>query len=146
MAMLLVIRVKGEINVRDKVEETLTLMNLKRKYNATILNDNDAVRGMLQKAKDCIVWSKIDVPTTARLIEARGKVSGWKKLSIDYLKNHNLSGFDELAERMEKGEIGLKDIGAKPYFALPPPRGGVPRKKYTALELFERMIKNGNTQ
>lgn len=144
MTLLLVIRIRGEINVRDKVEETLQLMNLRRKYNATILKDNDVVRGMLQKAKDCVVWSQIDAPTTARLIESRGKVSGWKKLSIDYLKAHNLGGFDELAEKLEKGELDLKDLDIKPYFALPPPRGGVPRKKFTALELFERMIKNGN--
>jgi large subunit ribosomal protein L30 len=144
MTLLLIIRVRGEINLREGVEETLRLMNLKRKYNATILNDSDAVRGMLQKAKDCVVWSQIDVPTTAKLIESRGKVSGWKKLTLDYLKNHNLNGFDELAERVDKGELKLKDLGIKPYFAMPPPRGGVPRRKYTAIELFNRMMKNGN--
>ncbi|MEM0123060.1 MAG: uL30 family ribosomal protein [Conexivisphaerales archaeon] len=144
MALILVIRVKGEINVRDKVEETLRLMNLRKKYNATILNDNDVIRGMLQKAKDCIVWSRVDASTTAKLIESRGKISGWRKISFDYLKDHNLSSFEELAERMERGELNLKDLGVKSYFALPPPRGGVPRKKFTALELFERMMKNGN--
>ncbi len=144
MTMLLVIRIKGEINVRDRVEETLKLMNLKRKYNATILKDSDVVRGMLQNAKDCIVWSKVDAQTIARLIQSRGKVSGWKKLSSDYLKNYNISGFDELAQKLERGELDLKDLGIKPYFALPPPKGGVPRVKFTALELFERMMKNGN--
>jgi large subunit ribosomal protein L30 len=128
------VRIRGTINVPTPVRETLKRLNLKRRYNATLLQDTPIVRGMLQKAKDWIAWSEVSKDLVAELLMKRGRKTGWKRLDEEFLKELNLSSFEELAEKLIKGEIKLNKLkGVKPYFALNPPRGGFPkpvRKSY----------------
>lgn len=144
MSLLLVIRIKGTVNVRNDVKKTLELLHLKRKFNATLLRDNPSIRGMLQKAKDYIVWQEINLDKAAELFEKRGRTTGWKPLTLEYLKSKGINDFKELVKMLDEGKIALKNLGIKPYFGLPPPKKGIPRRKYTALELLDRMMQNGN--
>jgi Ribosomal protein L30/L7E len=59
MSLLIAIRTKGTINVRKDVKKTLEMLHLKRRFNATILRDSPVVRGMLQKAKDYVIWQEL---------------------------------------------------------------------------------------
>lgn len=125
MTLLLVVRIRGDINVPTPVKETLVRLNLKRRYNATLLQDSPMVRGMLQRAKDWIAWSEVSKDLVVELLMKRGRRTGWKRLDEGFLKELNLSGFEELAEKLIKGEIKLNKLkGVKPYFALNPPKTG----------------------
>lgn len=143
MTLYLIIRVKGTVNVRDEVERTLWELNLRRKFNATVVPFRENLLGMLQKAKDYIVWGEISREQAAELFRARGRTSGWRKLTEDYLKARNINGFDELVKLIEDGKVKLKELGIKPYFAMPPPRRGLP-KSMKADEILRRMMENGN--
>ncbi|NAY82016.1 MAG: 50S ribosomal protein L30 [Thaumarchaeota archaeon] len=144
MSLLIAIRIKGTINVREDVKRTLEMLHLKRKFNATVLRDSPVVRGMLQKAKDYVVWQELPFEKAVELFQKRGRVSKRRRLTLEYLNSKGINSFETLVKLYDEGKIKLKLIGVKPYFGLPPPKKGIPRRKYTALELLERMTQNGN--
>ncbi len=144
MTLLIVIRVKGTINVRSDIRKTLELLHLKRKFNATILRDSPVVRGMLQKAKDYIVWHELPYEKAVELFKKKGKVNGMRALTLEYLNLKGINDFETLVKQFDDGKINLKKLGIKPFFCMPPPKKGIPRSKYTALDLLERMMQNGN--
>jgi large subunit ribosomal protein L30 len=144
MSLLIAIRTKGTINVRKDVKKTLEMLHLKRRFNATVLRDSPVVRGMLQKAKDYVIWQELPFEKAVELFQKRGKVNNQRPLTLDYLNSKGINDFETLVKLYDEGKIKLKLIGVKPYFGLPPPKKGIPRSKYTALELLERMMQNGN--
>lgn len=128
MGLLLVVRIKGDVNLPAKVRDTLIRLNLRRKYNATLVRDTPVVRGMLQRAKDWVAWSEVDKELVVKLLKERGRRTGWRPLTEDYIKELGFSSFEDLAERLCRGEVSLNKLkGVKPYFALSPPRKGFPK-------------------
>jgi ribosomal protein L30/L7E len=74
--MIAVIRIKGQVNVRKDVIETLNRMNLKKKYSCIILEKPKAEElGMLEKVNNFVAYGEIDKETYKKLIEAREKFS-----------------------------------------------------------------------
>jgi large subunit ribosomal protein L30 len=144
MSLLIAIRTKGTINVRKDVKKTLEMLHLKRRFNAAVLRDSPVVRGMLQKAKDYVIWQELPFEKAVELFQKRGKVNDQRPLTLEYLNSKGINDFETLVKLYDEGKIKLKLIGVKPYFGLPPPRKGIPRSKYTALDLLERMMQNGN--
>ena len=154
MGLLLVVRMRGDINVPTRVRDTLVRLNLRRKHNATLVKDTPVVRGMLQRAKDWIAWCEVDKELVIRLLKERGRRTGWRPLTEDYIKELGFSSFEDLAEKLLNGEASLRDLkGIKPYFALNPPKKGFPRpirrgykeggvlgENPTLSEIVERMI------
>ena len=53
---LLVIRIRGTINVSKREEDTLKMLRVDRNNYATIIDDRPDYSGMLQKAKDWITF------------------------------------------------------------------------------------------
>ncbi|MDP8023605.1 MAG: uL30 family ribosomal protein [Nitrososphaeria archaeon] len=144
MSLLLVIRVKGTINVRGDVKKTLELLHLKRKFNATVLRNSPVVHGMLQKAKDYVIWQELPYEKAVEIFQKKGKVNSSKPLTLEYLNSKGINDFESLVKLYDEGKIELESLGIKPYFGLPPPKKGIPRSKYSALDLLERMMQNGN--
>ena len=154
MALLLVVRIKGTVNVPTRVKDTLIRLNLRRRYNATLVPDNPVTRGMLKRAKDWIAWCTASKDIVIKLLKERGRRTGWRPLDEEYLKELGFSSFEDLADKLIKGEVKLNKLkGIKPYFALNPPRKGFPgtiKKSYKEggvlgenpelLEIVERMI------
>lgn len=125
MGLLLVVRIRGNVNVPTRIKDTLIRLNLRRKHNATLVKDTPVVRGMLQRAKDWIAWSSVDKELVVKLLKERGRRTGWKPLTEDYIRELGFSGFDDLADKLLSGEVSLNKLkGIKPYFALNPPRRG----------------------
>ena len=54
-------------------------------------------------------------------------MKGNKKVLIEYLKEKKINSFKELAEKIIKEEIQLKDLEIKPVFRLKPPKKGYER-------------------
>ena len=76
-----VIRVRGIVNVRSEINDTLKMLRLNRVNHCVILPEMKSYAGMLQKAKDYITWGEIMPETLAKMIHSRGRLIGDKKIS-----------------------------------------------------------------
>ena len=69
--MLAAIRVRGMVGVRQDVEDTLTMLRLRKKHTAIIIDEakHPNVLGMLEKTKDIITYGPISAEVAKRLTE-----------------------------------------------------------------------------
>ncbi len=136
MGVLLVLRVRGQVNARRTARETLARLNLRRRHNATLVPDTPEYLGMLRAVKDYVAWCPATKDVILELLRRRGRTPGWRPLTEDLVRQHGFSGFEELAEALASGRVRLQDLDwMKPYFALQPPRGG-----------FKRTVKRGASE
>lgn len=125
MKPILVLRIRGTIDVRGDIEETLERLNLRRRYNATIIPDTPGYMGMIHKVKDYVAWHPVERGIVLELLRRRAKVGGWRPLTDEIVRDHGFSSIEELADSIAEGRVSLQELGwLKPYFALNPPRGG----------------------
>jgi large subunit ribosomal protein L30 len=122
---LLVIRIRGTINVSKREEDTLRMLRVERNNYATIIDDRPDYTGMLQKAKDWITWGEPSVETVKAILEKRGRAPGDRAITDDYIRELGFDGLDDLAEKLVNCEISINQIeGIKPFFRLHPPKKG----------------------
>lgn len=122
--MFAVIRVRGSVDVRKDIKDTLAMLRLHKINHAVLVDETQSYKGMLQKAKDYITWGEIDKDTLASLIKKRGRLPGNKKITKEYIKDKGYPTFEEFAEAIIKGETKLEDLDMKPVFRLHSPRKG----------------------
>jgi large subunit ribosomal protein L30 len=109
-----IVLVRGLVNVKTEVKDTLAMLRLKRKNHCVVIEDTPVNRGMIKKAKDYITWGEISDETYSKLVAQRGEEflsreqDSKKKYTFKFLE------FD-----------GKK---YKLYFRLNPPRKGFGRK------------------
>jgi large subunit ribosomal protein L30 len=102
--LLAVIRVRGRVNVRSDIAETLERLRLKRVNNCILLKPTESYRGMLKKCINHVAYGDIDEATLGRLLSEKAEgVSAKDLLSGNY-------DFAKLKEQMP--------------FRLHPPRHG----------------------
>lgn len=102
MSKLAVIQIKGLIDTRAAMKDTLSMLRLRNKFSCVIVEDTPATRGMITKVEHLVAWGEVADETVNLLIEKRGKA----------------------LEKDAKGNI----TKYKPFFRLSPPRGGFERK------------------
>ncbi len=124
--MFAVIRLRGTIDVRREIKETLKMLRLHRINHCVVIGDTPAYRGMLQRVKDYVAWGEIDAETLALLLRKRGRLSGNRRLTDEYVKETTGYGsIEEFAKAVIEGKAKLRDIpDLKPVFRLHPPRKG----------------------
>lgn len=120
--MIAAVRVRGGINIRGEVEDTLHMLGLKRINSCALLPETESVKGMLQKSKDFVTWGEADPEVISELIEKRGE----KKMS---------KPIDTVVKGIMDGSAKFSDFGLKKTFRLSPPskgyeRGGI-KKSYS---------------
>lgn len=72
--MIAVIRIAGQVKIRDTVEETLYRLRLRRKYTCVLVDEkNPEMMGMVKKVKDFVAFGPINKETEEKLVTARGK-------------------------------------------------------------------------
>jgi large subunit ribosomal protein L30 len=128
---LLVVRIKGTVNIPQWAKTTLDGLNLDKRFRATIVPENAEYLGMLRKVKDVVAWTKADAAIVKELLEKRGRKTGYKPLTgSDIPKEYK--GFDDLAAAIAENKVSMSKLeGIKPWFALGPPKGGFKRKTKT---------------
>ncbi|KPU63209.1 50S ribosomal protein L30 [Thermococcus sp. EP1] len=135
MAKLALIRVRGRVNVKRPVKDTLGMLRLHKINHLVIIDETPAYTGMIQKVKDYITWGEITAETLAKLIEKRGRLSGNRRVTEEYVQEKLGMSIKEFAEKVIAGEMKLSDLpGLKPVFRMHPPRGGFKSKKRTFKE------------
>ena len=124
--LLLVIRIRGNVHVNYKIEDTLKMLRLHKVNHGVILFSDKTIRGMLKKAKDYIAYGEINEDMLLYLLKRRAYLVGNTPLTEEHLKNEtNFKTVKELAKSLLKGKAKIKDIDKiKPIFRLHPPRGG----------------------
>lgn len=125
---LLVVRMRGTVNVPHWARTTLDLLHLDKKFRATIIPAKDNTRGMLDKIKHYVSWQELDVSTTKELLEKKGRKGGYQKITNEDISKLGFKNTDELAKSLVEGTASLSKLKPlKPWFALAPPKNGFKR-------------------
>jgi large subunit ribosomal protein L30 len=121
-----VVRVRGTVNIKPNIRKTMELLRLTRTNHCVLLEENDVYKGMLQIIKDYTTWGEINKETLSKLLSARGKLSGDKPLTEDYLKKATpYHSYEKLSEALLGNKVHYQEIPEiKPFFRLNPPKKG----------------------
>ena len=120
-----VIRVRGSVNVKPKIKETMKLMRLNRVNHCVIVPENETYDGMLKIIKDYVTWGEVDIETTELMLESSGKTSGNAIFTKKDLKDSSFKTMKALAKNLSEGKVVMRDVPKlKPIFRLHPPRKG----------------------
>jgi large subunit ribosomal protein L30 len=122
---LVAVRVRGSVNVRKDIEDTLRMLNLTRNCHATIIDDRPSYIGMLQKVQNQVTWGEASKDTILMLLKERGRLVGNKKITDEYVKKIGFESIDDLAEAIYNLRVEFNKLpGIKPVFRLHPPSKG----------------------
>jgi large subunit ribosomal protein L30 len=130
-AVILAIRLRGQVSVKPQIEDTLKKLRLGRLHQARVIRLTPSLQGMITKAKDYITWGEIDTDTAYRILAKRGRLSGNRRLTNAYVKkNSSHSSIKALAKGLVAGTASVNDVeGLKPVFRLTPPKKGFRGKR-----------------
>jgi large subunit ribosomal protein L30 len=123
---IVVIRIRGSVNVNRDIEKTLMNLRLKRVNNAVFIDDRPTYRGMLQTVKDYVTWGEVDQKDVGLILKNRGELVGAGKLTDDYVKkNTSFKSIADFAKSYVEFKAELDAIpDLKMVFRLHPPRKG----------------------
>ena len=120
-----VVRVRGSVNVKPKIKETMKLMRLNRVNHCVIIPENETYTGMLKIIKDYDTWGEVDAETTELMLESSGKTGGNSTFTKADLKETPFKTIKTLAKNLTEGKVVMRDVpNLKPIFRLHPPRKG----------------------
>jgi len=124
--MYAVVRLRGQVNVRYTIEDTMKMLRLHKVNHCVFVPENPHYKGMVQKVKDYVAYGKIDANTLAEVLENRGRLEGDTRLTEEYIReNTDYDSIQAFAEAVVEGKASLKDVPKlKPVFRLHPPRKG----------------------
>jgi len=125
--MLAVIRVRGSIRIKKKLNDTMKMMRLFRVNHLVLVSEEKQTKKMVEKVKDYVTYGEINEETLEKVLTKRGLLKGNKKVTLEYLKEKKISSFKELAEKTISKEVQLKELEIKPVFRLKPPKKGYER-------------------
>lgn len=81
MNKIAVILIRGIIGSKQEVKDTLKMLNLQKKNNCVIIDDNPVYRGMLIKVRDYVTYGEV-TQDTIKALEPRKK-EGQKHYSLN---------------------------------------------------------------
>jgi len=124
--MYAVVRVRGQVNVRYTIEDTMKMLRLHKVNHCVFVPENPHYKGMVQKVKDYVAYGKIDAKILAEVLENRGRLEGDTRLTEEYIReNTDYDSIQAFAEAVVEGKASLKDVPKlKPVFRLHPARKG----------------------
>jgi large subunit ribosomal protein L30 len=120
------IRVRGTVNVRGDIKDTLKMLRLNRVNHCVIVPKDPSMEGMLRKAKDYITWGEPKPETLAKLILKRSRLENGKKVTDPYIrKNTKFRSIIAFAKAVCEGKERFSNLKSiKPVIRLHPPVKG----------------------
>jgi len=118
MVKIIVIRIRGTVGISGKVEDTLYLLRLRKKFVAAIIEKNKENMGMIDKVKDYTAFGEITPETLKQLLMKRARKKGDLPLEIGG------KAIDEFMNKFLENKASFNEIKIKPFFRLHPPKGG----------------------
>ncbi len=124
--MYALVRVRGNVNVRGSIDDTLKMLRLHRVNHCVLLSDSPQNMGMMQKVKDYVAYGVISPDTLTEMLNNRGMLQGGEKLTNEYIvENTKFASIEAFSQAVCDGSAALKDVPKlKPVFRLHPPRKG----------------------
>ncbi|MDQ5868826.1 MAG: 50S ribosomal protein L30 [Thermoproteota archaeon] len=125
---LLVVRIRGTVNIPYWADMTLRNLNLEKKFTATLVPDSPVYIGMLRKIAEMIAWSQADSTIVKELLLKKARKKGSIPVSDSDVPNEygNIEG---LVRAIVEDKIKISELkNIKPFFRLNPPKGGFKRK------------------
>jgi large subunit ribosomal protein L30 len=126
LKMYALIRVRGDVNVRGNIKDTLKMLRLHKVNHCVLLADNPHNAGMVQKVKDYVAYGVVSADALAEVLANRGRLEGDVRLTDEYVaENTDYDSIKSFAQAVCDGNATLKDVPKlKPVFRLHPPRKG----------------------
>jgi large subunit ribosomal protein L30 len=127
---ILVVRLRGTVNVPYWAITTLKNLYLNKKFSATLVPETSEYLGMLRKISQWVAWSKADREIVKTLIENRAKNKNPGLDSVNKTGNskEDYKDIDELVDVLVNDKIKFSEQNnVKPWFSLNPPKGGFKR-------------------
>ncbi len=123
---LAVVRVRGIINVKNDIRDTLTMLGLGRVNHCVLISENPQNMGMVRKVKDYVTYGPIDIETATLLVKERGQLKGRKALDEKTLKDlGKYKSFEDLGKALADGDATWSKMdNTVRVFRLHPPRKG----------------------
>jgi large subunit ribosomal protein L30 len=123
---LAVVRVRGIVNVKNDIRDTLAMLGLGRVNHCVLIDEDPETRGMLLKVKDYVTWGPIDAETATILVKERGMLKGRKPVDEKALKAlGKYKTHEDLGKALAAGEVKWSKLdGTVRVFRLHPPRKG----------------------
>ncbi len=78
VSKLAVVRIRGKVDVREGVKDTLKMLRLTRPNHCTLVDEDSSRKGMLGKAKELLTWGVIDPEVLEKLLWEKGERS-WRR-------------------------------------------------------------------
>lgn len=130
------IRVRGTVNIRGDIKDTLMMLRLNRVNHCVILPADPSTEGMLQKVKDYITWGELRPEVLAKLILRRGRLESGKHITDSYVKkNTEFKSLIAFSKAVCEGKERFTDLEAvKSVIRLHPPIKGYEGIKRTFVE------------
>jgi len=151
--MFAVIRIRGRIGVRRRIEDTFKMLRLNAVNNCIVLPEIPAFKGMIQKIKDFVTYGAIDFDTFLKMLKKRGRLEGNERLTEEIVKKMGFDSIEKMARDVFEEKIKMKNIPKlNPVFRLTPPskgfksikkhfpKGDLGHRGEKINELLERMI------
>ncbi|MFP8888669.1 50S ribosomal protein L30 [Natrialbaceae archaeon A-CW2] len=131
------IQVRGEVNRKEAVDDTLSMLNLHKVNHLTIVPDTDTYRGMITKVNDFVAFGEPTADVLETVLEKRAEPLEGRQSDVDeeWLTEHTeYDDFGALAEALLDEETTLREQGLSPTLRLHPPRGGHDGVKHPAIK------------
>lgn len=109
-----VIRIRGSVNARGTIDDTMEMLKVKKAGNCMIYPKSPVIEGMLRKSRTYLTWGEIKQETLLKLLIKRGRLDGDKKLDEKQAK--------DISEKLLKNQ--RKDLEIKLPLRLSPPSKG----------------------
>ncbi|MFB6127452.1 MAG: 50S ribosomal protein L30 [Halolamina sp.] len=124
--MQAVVQLRGEVNMTAGQRDTLSMLNLGRVNNATLVPEDETYRGMIAKVNDFVAFGEPTADALATVLSTRLEpVAGEDAVDEAYLAEHTAyDDFTALAEALLAEETTLQAQELSPTLRLHPPRGG----------------------
>ena len=113
--MIAAIRVRGPVDVPPNATKTLENLKLTKKHQIVVFEDNDSIRGMMNKAKDYIAFGEISDETLDALEEkkssevesgdvfdCRPPKKGFKNTRMQYGQGGTLGNHEEIDDLVQR--------------------------------------------
>ena len=120
-----IIRVRGTVNVKDKISKTLKMLRLHRPNHCIIVPENESYKGMLNIVKDYVTWGEINSDSVELLTKDRIHLEGGEVVTSADLKDFGLKNVKDFAKQISEGKIQMNNMKRmKPIIRLHPPIKG----------------------
>jgi large subunit ribosomal protein L30 len=129
--VMLAVRLRGTAGDNPDIRKTMESLNLKRTFQARLLDNTPSNMGMLRMAKNLVAWGEVQPEILEKILEKRAeRETSREQVDEAFVKRLGQPTLGDLAKSVVAGTVGLRELtraGLKPLFRLHPPRGGFKR-------------------